>query len=286
MPNDQPAPYRLGRMQTLPVVRLADHGVYLGDPDHAILLPRKQVPEGIRLGDSLEVFLYTDSEDRPIATTTRPFAQAGECAFLTVVDTNHAGAFLDWGLEKDLFLPRPLMIQEIRPGQMILVRVFVDEVSGRVTATMQVDRFLTSSGPELEVGQRVTVLVTRIMPEYTQVIVEHRFRGAIFPDERVEALRRGHIRTGYIKRIRPEDGRIAISLRPQTPARVDEHADRILAAVRANGGRLGVHDRSDPEDIYRRFGLSKSAFKRLIGNLQRQGKLRIESDHIRLPDGS
>lgn len=256
--------------------------MYLTDGQDEVLLPNKQVPPGTRIGDSVRVFLYTDSEDRPIATFLPPKATVGQFAMLRVVDVTPAGCYFDWGLEKDLFCPRKEEQPGMRAGRDYLVCVYLDEKSGRVACSTRVDRFLDKEGWRLKLGQKVEILVSEVSADWVSVIIDGKYKGAIFPDERVERLKVGDVREAYVKRVRGEDGRVAISLRPQGYAAVLGERDRVLAALRDAGGSLPVHDKSSPEEIQHRFGLSKGAFKKILGALYREGIIELDVDSIRL----
>lgn len=273
---------RIGEYQELKVVRDSPHGLYLGDEEAEVLLPRIFCPKGIRFGDTLEVFVLTDSEDRPVATTQRPKATVGEFAYLEVLSLTESGAFFDWGLDKDLFCPRRELPQYIQPDEKHLVRIYLDEVSGRVACTTKFNKYLRSDGRELVPGQPVKILVTSLSRDVVKVIVEDRIKGSIFPDEWHDRLYVGETRTGYVKTVRPDDGKVAISLRPQGYQAVLGEKERLMSSLRSAGGMLPVSDKSTPEEIHRRFGLSKSAFKKLIGTLYREGQIEIHADCIRL----
>ncbi len=273
---------RIGEIQKLPVVREMPQGLYLGDDQDSVLLPRGQCPRDAAPGDVLEVFVYTDSEDRPVATLRQPKATAGQFAFLRVVAINGVGAFLDWGLDKDLFCPAQEQATRMREGQSYLVRVYLDEASQRLVCTSKLAKFVRPEAEDMRQGQPVTGIVWEVLPQMTTLILDNRVRGTLFPDEIVEPLRVGEVRTVYIKRIRPDDLKVAVSLRPQGFHGVLNERDRLLAELRDNGGFLPVSDKSPPEVIYKRFGLSKGAFKKLIGALYRDGIIAIDDNSIRL----
>ena len=257
-------------------------GYYLDDGEDEVLLPRGQVPLGTRNGDEFKVFVYTDSEDRPVATLKKPHAICGEFARLTVISVTGAGAFFDWGLDKDLFCPIKEQTDTLVPGEKCLVRVYLDPVSNRVACSTRINRFLQQHGAGLVQGQPVKVQIAGGTWEQIQVIIDGHIKGALFPDEWFDHLQIGDIRDGFVKSIRPGDNKVAVSLRPQGYDAVLGEADTLLEQLRANGGFLPVSDRSTPEEIHRRFGLSKGAFKKLIGTLYREGLIDIEYDRIRL----
>lgn len=283
--------FKIGEYSNLKVCRESSVGLYLTDgtedPETGkpleILLPENQCPDDALVGHSLKVFVYTDSEDRPIATRMKPTVVVGEFAFLQVVGISGAGAFFDWGLTKDLFCPFREQVGEIQEGRFYVVRAYRDELTGRVACSMRLSRYLESDAIDLEVGQKVRVMIIEKTPEIVIAIVNQRFRGAFFPDEWVADFQVGARGTAFVKRIRPGDGRLALSVRPQGYEAVLSEGERVLRAIEAAGGRLEVSDRSHPEEIQRMFGLSKGAFKKLIGSLYRQGKIVIRHDSIELP---
>jgi predicted RNA-binding protein (virulence factor B family) len=275
---------RIGAWQTLTVERETPQGVYLGDGQADVLLPRGQVAPNLRVGDDLDVFVYTDSEDRPVATIKKPLAIVGEFAMLRVVSITAAGAFLDWGLDKDLFCPRNEQLHLMRDREEWVVRVYLDEASQRVACTTRLNRYLRKDGADLELGQKVRILISDQSHEAATVIIDGHTRGLLFPDEWVERLRVGEERDAYVKQIRELDGRVAVSLRPQGFRAISQERHRILEALGDNGGTLPVSDKSSPEEIYQRFGMSKGAFKKLIGALYREGDIEIFPDLIRLKE--
>ena len=230
----------------------------------------------------MRVYVYTDSEDRPVATTKKPIAKVGEFGCLRVVSVTEKGAFLDWGLDKDLFCPFAEQQTPLREGECVTVRILLDEKTQRVYCSAKIAKYLRPAGDELKPGQPVKVLVTSRTNDLIRVIIEDMYRGSIFADEWHESLSMGDIRNAFVKTIRESDGKIAISLRPQGFRAILGERDRLLEAIRSNGGSLAVSDKSSPEEIHRLFGLSKGAFKRLIGSLYKEGRIEIESGSIRL----
>ncbi len=273
---------RIGEFQELVAVKETPHGYYLGDDDATVLLPRKECPPDLRYGDKLNVFVHTDSEDRPIGTLRRPKALVGEFAPMRVVAVTSGGVFLDWGLDKDLFCPVREQNHPLRVGEIQVFRVYLDEVSNRLVATAKLGRFLKKTGEGLRVGQPVEILVAGRSPEALTVILDGQIRASLYTNEQVERLEIGDIRSGFVKQIRAIDGKVAVSLRPQGYEAVLGERDRILSALQRAGGTLPVSDKSSPEDIHRRFGLSKSAFKKLLGALYREGKIEILEGAIRV----
>lgn len=273
---------KIGEYQSLKIARQTENGLYLTDGEGEVLLPNKQIPPKAHIGDSLRVFLYTDSEDRPIATFLPPKAVVGEFAMLKVVSMTPVGCYFDWGLEKDLFCPRKEEQSGMMEGREYLVRVYLDPKSNRVACSTRVSRFLKKEGWDLHLGQKVQIIVSEVAPEWVGVIVEGQVKGAIFADERIEKLRVGDVREAFVKRVRGEDGRVAISLRPQGFGAVLGERAKFIQALRDAGGELPVHDKSSPEEIQHRFGLSKGAFKKLIGSLYKEGVIELKTASIKL----
>ncbi|MBJ19697.1 MAG: GntR family transcriptional regulator [bacterium] len=275
--------FEIARTTSLTVLRKVPTGWMLGADDREVLLPTRFVPEGTKRGDRLEVFLYTDSEDRPIATTARPLAQAGEFAGLRVASVNSTGAFLDWGLPKDLLLPFRSQLGRLRPGQRVVVYVDCDSVSGRPVASAKVERFLEIPPEQLREGQAVEILVYEETELGAKAIVDGRFGGLLYADSGRSQLEIGVAAGGYIDRIRP-DGKVDLSLAPRGRAGAEQAREILLRALERAGGRLELSDGSSPEEIRRELGLSKKAFKRAVGALYRERRIRLEDLSIEWTD--
>ncbi len=271
----------IGQWQNLIVKRESPYGLYLSDGETEVLLPENQCPDDALVGHSLKVFLYTDSEDRVIATRQKPIATIGEFAAMKVLSVTQTGAFLDWGLMKDLFCPYREQTRELREGETAFVFVYLDERTRRVVATTKWWKHTLSHHGELDQGDEVKLIVADVTPEFTSVIVNQKFKGAIFPDELVTSLSVGQKVKGYVKRVR-DDGQLALSLRPQGYEAVLSQRDRLVRMLEENNGELPFSDRSSPEAILKTFGMSKGAFKKLIGTLYREGVIVIEDDRIAL----
>ena len=273
---------RIGSSYELEVVSLPGFGAYLDAGELGeVLLPRQHAPQDLAVGDRVSVFLYLDSEDRPVATTQRPKVQVGEFAFLPVVDNTHVGAFLDWGLDKDLLVPfaeqhRPLVV-----GHSYLVYVYIDEMDGRIVASSRIEKFLNDyATDEFHPGQRVSLFIANSTDLGFKAIVDHRYWGVLYKNEVFERLSFGQRKTGYIKRIRP-DGKIDLTLQGGQETR-DKYARIIEAYLLKHDGFAPVHDKSDPMIIEDLFGMSKKAFKKAIGSLYKQRIIDIGKDGIRL----
>ncbi len=272
---------QIGRYNTLVVQREVDFGVYLNPKEEEVLLPKKYVPSHTRPGDSLRVFVYTDSEDRPVATTLRPTAVVGEVAYLEVKETTPIGAFLDWGLEKDLLVPKGEQQTRLRAGQRCVVKVLLDPRTRRVFGSTRIARHCRKVADALKIGQQVRIMVYRFTKVGTVAVVDDAYLGMLYRNETYELLKIGDRRPGYVRRIR-EDGKLDIALKKPGLASQSTSARRIMDALHKEGGFIACHDRSRPEEIARRFAMSKKEFKRAIGGLYKQQLITISDRGIRL----
>ncbi len=284
----------LGRMQTLRVVKKTDFGVYLGDqgiesdfsfiPDKkeivdvpSILLPKAQAKD-LTTGDTVEVFIYKDSEDRPIATTAKPLLTMGAIARITVKEVTNIGAFLDWGLAKDLFLPFKEQTFRVQKGDSVLVTLYIDK-SSRLCATAKVYNSLQSNSPYQREDQ-VSGTVYEIIDAFgAYVAVDDRYSALIPNKELFTTLKPGEKVSARVTKVQP-DGRLVLSIREKSYLQMDTDCSLIYDALIKAGGFLPYHDKTSPDLIKAKFGLSKNAFKRAIGHLQKEGKLLIEEDGI------
>jgi predicted RNA-binding protein (virulence factor B family) len=273
----------LGKLNRLVVLRSGGPGLFLdGGEDGEILLPRRYVPENAEPGQTLEVFVYRDSEDRLVATTETPLAMADEFAVLRVVSLNaDIGAFLDWGLSKDLLLPRREQSCALRVGQKVAVRVFVDPYSNRIVASMKLGRWLGKTPPRYHVHQEVRVLVANETPLGYNAIVGGAHRGLFYHSHLSGPLTPGETVVAYIAEVRP-DGNLDLSLDRSGYSRVKPLSEQILQALEEAGGSLPFHDKSTPEEIREKFHVSKKAFKQALGALYRKKAIAIEETEIRL----
>ena len=264
---------RLGEKQVLTVVKKVDFGVYLGSDEERVLLPKKQVPEGIEPGDPVEVFLYKDSSDRMIATTSEPKVTLGSLAVLEVVDVGRIGAFLDWGLEKDLLLPFREQTVKVEKGDRCLVSLYIDK-SGRLCATMKVYPLLRTDSPYKK-DDMVTGTVYEINREYGAfVAVDDRFSALIPRREMYGKMSIGQRVEARVAAVK-SDGKLDLSVRGKIPEQMDADAGRIMARIEKSGGSIPFTDKADPERIKAELGMSKAAFKRAVGRLLKQGKIEI-----------
>lgn len=267
---------KLGEKQVLTVVKVVDFGVYLGNDEERVLLPGKQVPEGIEPGDPVEVFLYKDSSDRMIATTNEPRIILGELAVLEVADVGRVGAFLDWGLEKDLLLPFKEQTAKVEKGDNCLVSLYIDK-SERLCATMKVYPLLRTDSPYkkddvvrgtvYEISRDFGVFVA-VDNRYSALIPAREVYGKMEIGQQIEA------RVAAVK----ADGKLDLSVRGKIPQQMDADARKIMEQIERNGGILPFTDKADPERIKKEFGMSKAAFKRAVGRLLKQGKITIDEN--------
>jgi uncharacterized protein len=272
---------RIGEYQELRVMRETNNGMYLADYEAEVLLPRGQCPQDLDIGESLRVFVYTDSEDRPIATTRKPFATVGEFAVLMVVSVTPAGAFLDWGIAKDLFCPIKEQTVRFNEHEKHLVRVYLDQLTQRVVCTSNIDKFLRPTGEDLQVGEPIKIMIASMGRDRIKVIINGAIKGTLFPDEWFGRFEVGEVRDAFVKAIRPEDKKVAVTLRPSGYKAALGMRDLILKALNDNNGFVPLTDSSSPEEIHHWFGMSKGAFKKLIGTMYREGEIILESHGIR-----
>ncbi len=266
---------RLGEKQILTVVKKVEFGVYLGNDEERVLLPKKQVPEGIEVGDPVEVFLYKDSSDRMIATTREPKLTLGRLAVLEVVDTGRVGAFLDWGLEKDLLLPFREQTVKVEKAQQYLVGLYVDK-SGRLCATMKITPFLQTDSPYKK-GDMVKGTVYEISDAFgVFVAVDNQYSARIPKQEVYGRMCMGQEIQFRVTGVK-EDGKLDLSVRGRIPEQMGVDALKIMERLEEEG-ELPFTDKADPERIRAELGMSKAAFKRAVGRLLKQGSIKIDSD--------
>lgn len=272
----------IGAYNTLTIVKDLDFGVYLdGGNGLEILLPARYVPKNVKPGDQVEVFIYHDNEGRIIATTARPYAIVGEFRFMQVKSVETMGAFLDWGIMKDLLVPFKEQKMAMREGQWYLVYVRLDHVTGRIMASARIDKFLNNTPLAYTCNQEVDILVANETDLGYRVIINNQHWGLVYRNEVFRRLENGEHLKGYIKEVR-EDDKIDVSLTPLGYAKVEGVAGVILDSLKAQGGYIAVHDKSSPDLIYSLFRCSKKAFKQAVGSLYKQQLIRMEKEGIRL----
>ena len=273
----------LGKVQELEILREKEFGVYVGEKagaQESVLLPRKQVPEGAKIGDKVTVFIYKDSADRLIATTRTPRLQVGETALLQVTDVSRIGAFLDMGVEKDLLLPFKEQTRPVRKGENCLVTLYVDK-SQRLAATMRVYSHMSSDSPYKEGDWVDGVLYEMNERLGAFVAVDCRYYGLISKRELFGNLREGDTVHARVMRVR-EDGKLDLSLRDKAYLQMEPDAQAVMKALEEFDGVLPFNDKASPQVILREFGMSKNAFKRAVGHLLKEGKIEITDSSIRL----
>ena len=274
--------FELGKRQELTVVKKVDFGVYLGeaaDSRDTVLLPIRQVPEGCAIGDKIEVFLYKDSRDRLISTTAKPALQLGEIAVLRVAQTGKFGAFLEWGLEKDLFLPFKEQTRKVAPGESFPVALYIDK-SQRLCATMKIYHYLRTDSP-YQKDERVSGCLYEISRQFGAfVAVDNCYSALIPPSEMYGELKVGDWIEARISKVH-EDGKLDLSLREKAYIQMKQDAQRLLDMIDAQGGALPFTDKASPELIREKTRMSKNEFKRAVGNLLKAGSIEITEDQIR-----
>ncbi|HJC92389.1 MAG TPA: S1 RNA-binding domain-containing protein [Candidatus Mediterraneibacter excrementigallinarum] len=271
---------KLGEKQVLTVVKIVDFGVYLGNDEERVLLPKKQVPEGIEVGDPIEVFLYKDSSDRMIATTREPKLTLGKLAVLEVIDVGRVGAFLDWGLEKDLLLPYKEQTERVEKGDRCLVGLYIDK-SERLCATMKIYPMLRTDSPYKK-DDMVTGTVYGMNREYgVYVAVDDQFSAMIPKREVYGRMQNGQQIEARVTAVKA-DGKLDLSVRGKIPQQMDKDARLLLERMKERGGSLPFTDKASPEQIRQEFDMSKAAFKRAVGRLLKENKIEIGETQIRL----
>lgn len=274
---------QIGKKNTLKVLRKVDFGFYLDAEEYdSVLLPMRYAPESLQEGDDIEVFVYLDSEDRIIATTEQPLAEVGDFAYLMVKDVNKFGAYLDWGLPKDLFVPYREQKMRMEAGKKYWVYIYVDKDSDRIAASAKIDKFLDIYNPPYNEGDEVSIQIHSKSDLGIKVIVDNSYWGIIYQNEWAGKLIIGEKKIAYIKKVR-EDLKLDISLSPTGyKNKIGNFEEIILQALTNNNGFLSLHDKSSSEEIKETLGMSKKSFKMTIGSLYKAGKISLETNGIRL----
>lgn len=272
---------KMGEYNVLKVTKEKTMGVFLDDGDIGILLPKRFVPAGTKIGDEVKVFLYHDGEDRPIATTQEPFGVLGDIVKLRVVSVAQHGAFLDWGLMKDLFIPKSAQISFMRPNGHYLVKIVMDEMTGRIAATEKLERFLSNEELSVKELESVDLLVYRKTDIGYVVIINNKHTGVLHFNEIYRTIEIGDRFQGYIKKIL-DDNKIDVAAGKHGYNRVEGETDKVLRLLKEHDGYLPYHDKSTPEEIYSFFSMSKKTFKMTTGNLYKQHKIEFTSTGIKL----
>ncbi|MFY8203573.1 MAG: S1 RNA-binding domain-containing protein [Sediminibacterium sp.] len=272
----------VGQFNLMRVDRKVDFGFYMDDGAEGILLPKRFVPSGLQVDDTISVFVYHDSDNRLIATTQEPFAVVGDIAALKVVAITNQGAFLDWGLMKDLFVPVSQQLSSMRLGGKYLVKLYLDKQTGRVAATEKIDNQISNDILTVKEGEKVKLQVYRESDIGYVVIVNQVHQGLVYKNEVFTHLHIGQmIEEGFVKKIR-EDNKLDIGIGKQGVEKLDDDQVKLIQLLKLHKGFLPYHDKSSPEDIYAFFGISKKAFKMNVGILYKAKKITIEDGGIRL----
>ena len=272
-----------GEYNKLKVLRKVDFGLYLDDGGEGILLPRRFVPHNVNEGDELEVFVYHDGEDRLIATTQKPFGVVGDIVKLKAVSVTPQGAFMDWGLMKDLFVPKSQQLTGMLPNGEYVVKIYRDEQTGRAAASEKVEQELSNDTLTVKEGEEVDLIVLRRTDIGYLMIINNRHTGVLHLNEVFRSIGTGDKFRGFIKKVYP-DNKIDVVAGRMGYNRVEGEAEKVLRLLKENDGYLPYNDKSDPEDIYLFFGMSKKTFKMTTGNLYKQQKISFEKTGIKLLD--
>lgn len=273
----------VGKTQTLQAKRITPHGVYLVcEDDQEVLLPNSYVPDNLPMNQSIDVFVYHDSEGRLTATTLQPYCQLNEFGFLKVKDSTKHGAFLDWGLAKDLLVPKAQQAFNLLPEQTVLVYVYLDEKSNRLAASTKWTGFLANDRPDYEENSAVNALVFEETEIGFKCIVNHQHLGMLYKNELFKFIQPGDRLTVFVNKVR-DDGKIDLRIHANGyDAQIDEQTNTLLQALTINNGFLRLTDKSSPEQIKALLGMSKKGFKKALGNLYRQKKVTLTNDGVQL----
>ncbi len=272
----------LGEYNTLRILRETEPGLYLGDEEgNDVLLPHRYKPEEYEIDDEIEVFIYLDNEERPIATTIRPFIELNSFGYLHCSDVTEYGAFMDWGLEKQLFVPFKEQARPMTAGHWYIIYLYIDEKTDRMVGSSKTNRFLQNDELTVEVTDKVDILVTHITEKGANVIINGIHKGLIYIEEIFEDIRSGDRMKAFVKNIRP-DNKIDVVIQQPGYKSIEPNANFIREELEAIGGFLPLHDKSDPDKIKSQLGMSKKSFKKAIGTLYKDKQIIIKEDGIEL----
>ncbi|UVV56625.1 S1-like domain-containing RNA-binding protein [Bacteroides fragilis] len=272
----------LGKFNQLEVVKQVDFGMYLdGGEEGEILLPTRYVPEDCKLGDWLNVFLYLDNEERLIATTLTPLVQVGEFACLEVSWVNQFGAFLNWGLMKDLFVPFSEQKMKMQVGNKYVIHAHIDDESFRIVASAKVDRYLSKEKASYQPDEEVNILIWQKTDLGFKAIIENMYSGLLYDSEIFQTLHTGDVLKAYVKQVR-EDGKIDLILQKPGFEKIDDFSKTLHRYITEHGGWIGLTDKSPAEEIYDTFGVSKKTFKKAVGDLYKKRLILLHEDGIEL----
>lgn len=273
---------KLGEYNRLTIVKAVDFGFYLdGGDEGEILLPSRYVPKDCRIGDELDVFIYLDNEERIVATTQKPLAKVGDFAYLEVSWVNEYGAFLHWGPLKDLFCPFREQKMRMEIGESYIVFVYIDRESYRIAASAKIEHYLQKDTPPYTVGTETDLLIWQKTDLGFKVIIDNRYQGLIYEDQIFKRIHTGDRMKGYISRVR-KDGKLDVTLQPLGYQQARAFSDALLQYLKNNGGFCDLGDKSDAEDIKRRFQVSKKTFKKAVGDLYKRCLIVLDEQGIRL----
>lgn len=273
---------KLGEYNRLTIVKAVDFGLYLdGGDEGEILLPSRYVPKDCRIGDELDVFIYLDNEERIVATTQKPLAKVGDFAYLEVLWVNEYGAFLHWGPLKDLFCPFREQKMRMEIGESYIVFVYIDRESYRIAASAKIEHYLQKDTPPYTVGTETDLLIWQKTDLGFKVIIDNRYQGLVYEDQIFKRIHTGDRMKGYISRVR-EDGKLDVTLQPLGYQQARAFSDTLLQYLKNNGGFCDLGDKSDAEDIKRRFQVSKKTFKKAVGDLYKRCLIVLDEQGIRL----
>lgn len=275
---------RLGEYNTLEILRETDPGLYLGDTEeNVVLLPHRYKPENFNIGDMLEVFVYLDYEERPVATTLTPHVHLNDFGYLHCSDVNEFGAFMDWGVQKQLFVPFKEQARPMKVGNWYIVYLSMDEQTNRLVGSSKTNKYLNNDSVTLQKFDEIAIMVTHITDLGANVIVNGTHKGLIFVNDIFEDIRTGDTMKAYVKGVR-EDNKIDVVLQSPGYRSIEPNANFILDELKAAGGFMPLHDKSDPQDIKNELGMSKKSFKKAIGTLYKDKQILIKPDGIELID--
>jgi predicted RNA-binding protein (virulence factor B family) len=273
---------KLGEYNTLTILRDTDPGLYLGDDEeNVVLLPHKYKPDSFEIDDEIEVYVYLDNEERPIATTLDPFVTLNSFSYLYCSDVTDYGAFMDWGLEKQLFVPFKEQARPMKEGNWYIIYMYLDELTNRLVGSSKTNRFVENDTLTVEAFEEVNILVTHLTEKGANVIINGIHKGLIYIDDIFEDIRTGDRMKAYVKKIR-EDNKIDIVLQTPGYRSIEPNANFILEELTAAGGFLPLHDKSDPDAIKNELGMSKKSFKKAIGTLYRDKQIILKDGGIEL----
>lgn len=269
--------FKLGDFNELKVVKEREFGFFLDSEVGEILLPTKYVPEDLEVGDNINVFVYKDSEDRYVATTLTPKAKVGDIAFLEVKDINEYGAFVDWGLEKEILVPYSQQKEKLKKNKKYIFSIYKDDVSNRIIASQKINRYIEEDEIELTEGQEVDIMVYEFTDLGVKVIINGKYLGLLYKNEVYKNLKVGDVTSAYVKKIR-EDNKIDVSIRKKINLEIDEAKEIILDELRKYDGVLYLTDKSSPDHIQKSLEMSKGMFKKALGGLYKDGLVTLTSE--------